>query len=171
MRCFQELNYPRAEELNPHNHVHKHGVFPFMQSVRLFFGQILANHFPTYKLHIQEENGVIRLTLALDVVVAGEPMLAYPIPPWSFGVSVLKTGQSVDYFTQIKEFVTANGTPSVKTFLKQEANLWNKILYAGLDGYPVLQEFSTNFIEERRRRVFGMLYSSVVRLASTRSVR
>lgn len=157
MRCLRELGYPRSDELNPHDHVHKHAVFPFMEILGLFFGQTVGKHFQNFHLHIKDDEGETRLTLALSMVVFGEEKLAYPIPPLNFGVSVLGQAQAVDYASQIAEFTKAKGMPSVKAFLKKEANLRNTILYAGPDGYPVVQDLKASFVEERRRRVLGML--------------
>lgn len=158
IRCLSELEYPRSDELNPHDHVHKHAIFPFMEILRLFFGQTVGKHFQNYHLHINEDEGETRLTLALSMVVFGEPKLAYPIPPLNFGVSILGKAEPMDYSSQIAEFTKAKGMPSVKAFLKKEANLRNTILYAGPTGYPVVQDLNVSFIDERRRRVFGMLY-------------
>ncbi len=158
IRCLRDMGYPRSDELNPHDHVHKHAVFPFMEILGLFFGQTLGHHFKNYHLHIQDEEGPARLTLALSVQVWGEAKLAYPIPPLNFGVSTPGDSAPVDYKSQIAEFTQAKGMPSVKAFLKKEANLRNTILYAGPTGYPVVQDLNVSFIEERRRRVFGILY-------------
>lgn len=158
IRCLRELGYPRSDELNPHNHVHKHAVFPFMEILGLFFGQTLGKHLQKYHLHVKEEDGETRLMLALSVVAYGEPKLAYPIPPLNFGVSTLGKTELIDYSSQIAKFTEAKGMPSVKAFLKKEANLRNSILYAGPTGYPVVQDLNVSFIEERRRRVLGILY-------------
>lgn len=159
MRCLRELGYPRSDELNPHDHVHKHAVFPFMEILGLFFGQTIGKHFQNFHLHIKGDDGETRLTIALSIVVFGEQKLAYPIPPLNFGVSVLGKTESINYSSQIAEFTKAKGMPSVKAFLKKEANLRNTILYAGPDGYPVVQDLRASFVEERRRRVIAMLNS------------
>lgn len=157
MRCLSELCYPLSNELNPRDHLHKHAMFPFMEILGLFFGQVVGKHFQNFNLHIKEDDGETRLTLALRVSVSGGDGLVYPIPPLNFGVSVLGGAESVDYAHQITEFTKVKGMPSVKAFLKNEANLRNKILYAGPDGYPVVQDLKCSFVEERRRRVLSML--------------
>jgi len=157
MRCLRELGYPRADELNPHDHVHKHAIFPFMEIVGLFFAQNMSNDFQSFHLKIKEEQGEMRLTLALRLTILGEERFAYPIPPLSFSVSVQGEAETMRYVSQIAEFTRARGMPSVKAFLKSEASLRNKILYAGPDGYPVVQDPKDSFVEERRRRVRGML--------------
>jgi hypothetical protein len=157
MRCLRELGYPRADELNPHDHVHKHAIFPFMEIVRLFFAQNMSNGFQSFHLQIKEEEGEMRLALALRLTILGEERFAYPIPPLNFGVSVQGEAETMRYASQIAEFIKAKGMPSVRAFLKSEANLRNKILYAAPDGYPVVQDLKDSFLDERRRRVRGML--------------
>ena len=157
MRCLIELGYPASDALNPQDHAHKHAVFPFMQVLELFFGQTLANHFTKYNLHIKEEDGAIRLTLALNVKINGEAQLAYPIPPLNFGLKNPDTGEAPDYAFQINQLVAAKGKATVKALLKKEANLRNEILYAGPDGYPTIPSLDVGFLVERRARVFAMI--------------
>ena len=157
MRCLVEMEYPASDALNLHDHAHKHAVFPFMQVLELFFGQTLANHFTKYNLHIKEEDGATRLTLALNVKINGEAQLAYPIPPLNFGVKNPDTGKAPDYSFQINQLVAAKGKATVKAFLKQEANLRNEILYAAPDGYPTIPSLDVGFLVERRKRVMAMI--------------
>ncbi len=158
MRCLIEMKYPAADGLNPHDHAHKHAVFPFMKVLELFFGQTLSNHFTKYNLHIKEEDETTRLTLALSMMIGGEAQLAYPIPPLNFGVTNADTGEAVDYSFQINQLVAAKGAASVKAFLKKEANLRNEILYAAPDGYPKISSVDVGFLVERRTRVLAMIY-------------
>lgn len=157
MRCLVEMKYPGADGLNPHDHAHKHAVFPFMQILQLFFGQTLSNHFTKYNLHIKEEDGATRLMLALNVTIDGEAQLAYPIPPLNFGVTNADTGEAVDYSFQINHLLAAKGKATVRAFLKNEANLRNEILYAGPDGYPTIPSLDVGFLIERRTRVLAMI--------------
>jgi hypothetical protein len=157
MRCVVEMGYPAADSLNPHDHAHKHAVFPFMQILELFFGQALANHFTNYYLHIKEVDGATRLTLALNVKINGEPQLAYPIPPLNFGVKNPDTNETPDYSLQINQLIAAKGKASVKVFLRKEANLRNEILYADPNGYPTIPSLDVGFLVERRVRVLAMI--------------
>jgi hypothetical protein len=157
MQCFKELGYARSKELNPHDHVHKHSIFPFMQILRLFFHETLGQHFPVFNLHIKEVEGETRLTLALSIKLLGEEKLVYPVPPLNFGVSAQGKSAQVDYSHQIDEFVKAHGITSVKQFLRKEANVRNTLLYAGPDGYPIVQDIDPTLLLERRRRVLAML--------------
>jgi len=160
LRCLMDLQYPGSNFLNPHDHAHKHAVFPFLKILGLFFGQILANQFKQYKLHIKEVDGETRLMLALEVNVNSEQQLLYPIPPLHFGVNSIDSGDPPDYSHQINQFIKAKGMTSIKEFLKKEANLRNRLLYAGPDGYPVIKNApqNINFLAERRERVFVMIH-------------
>jgi hypothetical protein len=157
MRCLVEMKYPGVDALNPHDHAHKHAVFPFMQVLQLFFAQTFSNHFTKYNLHIKEEDGATRLTLALNVTINGEAQLAYPIPPLNFGLENPDTGDAPDYSFQINQLVAAKGKATVKAFLKNEANLRNEILYATPNGYPTIPSLDVGFLIERRNRVLAMI--------------
>jgi hypothetical protein len=157
MRCLQELSYPNAEALNPHDHVHKHAVFPFMQILELFIGQTLSSHFKRITLHIQQTGEARRLTLAMNLTVAGVAQLAYPIPPLNFSLLNPDTGESPDYTHQINQLVAAKGKATIKTFLKAEANVRNQVLYADPTGYPTIPSLDPGFLEERRKRVLAMM--------------
>lgn len=157
IRGLIELGYPNAEHLNPHDHLHKHALFPFLEVLELFFGQTLASHFKKYNLHIKEEDGVTRLTLAINVTFNGIEQLAYPIPPLNFGMRYLNSDTPIDYSHQINQLIQARGKITIKAFLKEEANLRNKILYANPDGYPVIESIDASFAYKRRVRVFAML--------------
>lgn len=158
MRCLQNLGYSGADFLNPHNHTHKHAVFPFLQVLQLFFSQTLALYFQKYNLHIKEEDGVTRLTLALDVLVDGAAQLVYPVPPLNFHVRNFGTETPVDYQSQIDQFLAAKGKATIREFLRNEANLRNRILYADKNGYPTISSLGDHFLVERKARVWGMIY-------------
>ena len=132
MCCLIDLKYPGSNLLNPHDHAHKHAVIPFMQILRLFFGQILANQFKQYSLHVKEVDEKTRLMLALEVTINDGKQLLYPNPPLHFGVNSIPSGSPPDYSQQLDQFVHAKGKTTVKEFLKKEANLRNKLLYAGV---------------------------------------
>ena len=140
IRCVAELKYPKANLLNPRDHIHKHAVFPFMEVVQLFVAQSFADHFQSFKLHIKEESGRTLLMLALDVKVDGQVTLAYPIPPLNFGMKNRDSHEPINYSYQINQLIGARGGDSIKAFLKAEANVRNRILYAGPSGYPEVEE-------------------------------
>ncbi len=156
LRCLRELQYPRSNEINMHDHRHKHAVYPFMEIVGLFFGQTIGKLIHNYQLHIKDEDGATRLMLALPIEVFGRPKLAYPIPPLNIGVSGDGMEPYLDYSSQMSEFVETKGKESIEKLIKEKANLRNRILYAGPDGYPVVQELNINFLPEKRRRVLAM---------------
>lgn len=157
MLCLRERKYPNHKHLRPRNHVHKHAVFPFLEIIGVFFGQTMQAHFREYRLHVKEEEGHKRLMLALPIALGSEERWAYPIPPLNFGVKEGTAGLAPDYAGQIKQFVAAKGTSDIQAFIKTEANLRNRILYAGPDGYPVVTDLNASFVGQRRARVLAML--------------
>ncbi len=157
MFALRDLKYPGAEKFKPHNHVHKHALFPFLKIVGLFFGQVLKDKLKEYRLHIKDEDGKQRLMLAFPLKIAGEDQWAYPIPPLNIGVKVGKAGIPPSYESQITEFLTAKGAKNVSSYLKKEANLRNEILYAAPSGYPDVVELKPEFLQEKASHVMVLL--------------
>jgi len=157
MFALRELKYPGADRIKPHNHVHKHALFPFVKIVGLFFGQVLKDKMKEYRLHIKDEDGKQRLMLAFPMQIAGKDQWAYPIPPLNIGIKVGKTGMPPSYRSQITEFVAAKGAKNVSSYLKKEVNLRNEILYAAPSGYPEVVTLKPEFLREKGSHVMVLL--------------
>ena len=157
MFALRELKYPGAENLKPHNHIHKHALYPFLKIVGLFFGQVLKNNIGEYRLHIKNEDGKKRLMLAFPLKIEGEDQWIYPIPPLNIGVEVGKESMPPSYQSQITEFLAAKGSKNVSSYLKKEANLRNEILYASHSGYPDVVELKPEFLHEKASHVMVLL--------------
>jgi hypothetical protein len=158
IRAVRELKYIGAEKIDPHDHSHKHAIFPYLQIVQQFFAQTIGEHSKNYTLHLQpdDEAGVEKLTLAIEITINSERKLAYPIPPLNFFVDF--NGERIlKYEEQMRDFVSTNKKTTIKEYIKETANLRNKILYASPNGYPEITELSDTFIEKRRSRVIAML--------------
>lgn len=157
MHCLRELDYVGADRLLPRSHIHKHALIPFVRIIGLFSGQIFEKSLKEYRLHIKEEDGHNRLMLAIPLFVDGERKWAYPIPPLNIGVKVGTPATPPSYQSQISAYVDANGAKNIQSYLKKEANLRNKILYAGPDGYPEVAELEPRFIREKMTHVLILL--------------
>ncbi|MBN9430701.1 MAG: hypothetical protein J0H09_29770 [Burkholderiales bacterium] len=157
IRCLQELGYARSKELNPHDHVHKHALYPFLEIIGSFFSETLGRIFTSFELRIEEVEGKQRLRLATEMQTEAGPLRAYPIPPLGFTVRDGVTKQPIDYAIQIDGFIKANGASSIREFLKGEANFRNRLLYANPNGYPTVERLGESFILIRRQRVMVML--------------
>lgn len=157
MRSLMDLGYPESDKMKVHDHVHKHAVFPYLKIVGLFLGQSLVSTFKNYTLHIQEIEGARRLTLALPIRVGLEDKLVYPQPPLHFFVSEAGSGMSPMFKKQMEEFLVAHGRSTIRSFLKEEANIRNTLLYADPNGYPDMKNMDVSFILARRERVMAMI--------------
>lgn len=157
MYCLRECNYLDAKRLNPRKHIHKHALIPFLRIVGLFHGQLFEKSLKEYRLDVKEEDGQKRLMLAFPIVHAGTRQWAYPIPPLNVGVSVGASATPPSYQTQISAYVEANGAKDILSYLKNEANLRNKILYASPAGYPTVPEPNPEFLHKKVSHVFILL--------------
>lgn len=159
MRALKELKYAGAEGMNVQNHVHKHAVFPYLRIVGLFFGQTLAGQFRNFRLHIQDVDGHRRLTVGipLPISIGEEQAYAYSKPPLNFNVSQRGSGASPEFEQQMDEYLQAQGSQTIRSFLKEEANTRNTLLYASPAGYPRLRTLDEAFLLERRSRVMLMI--------------
>ena len=157
IRCLIDLGYPESNRIKVHDHVHKQAVFPFLKIIGLFFGQSLAGQFANYRLHIQEIEGERRLTVGLPIRIFNEDRLAYPHPPLNFFVSETGSGLAPEFEKQMEEFLAAHGGPTIRSYLKGEANTRNLLLYASPKGYPDIKTLKEAFVLMRRKRVLTMI--------------
>jgi hypothetical protein len=147
--------YNNSKLLNPKSHIHKNAAIPFLQSLGYFFDEIEGVEKLSPTFHIKEENGETRLRIALSVNINGQDLLGYPIPPLNFGVTM--DGKSVNFEQQIERIVKEQNASNILKYIKEQANLRNRILYAGATGYPSLTDLKDSFFELRKTRVMAMV--------------
>jgi hypothetical protein len=162
MYGLRELRYPKAEKLNPRNHVHKHAVMPFVRVLGLFHGQVFEKTLKHFRLHIKEEEGQRRLLLTFPVVVNGEDHWAYPRPPLNFGVREGHDGAPPTYESQITTYVQVHGANDILKYLKGEANRRNRLLYAAPQGFPVVPEPRLDILSEKASHVMYLLQAHLL---------
>ncbi len=155
MQCLKERKYKNAGKLKSRNHIHKNAVIPFLRILALFHGGFLKSYNIQPRFHIKEEEGKRRLTIALPMVVNGEDILAYPIPPLNFGVSI--EAKPPSYKKQIATYIKENGAKDIAAHLEAEANIRNEILYAGPTGYPKITAISPTFFQAKIAHVLILL--------------
>lgn len=157
MFVLKERGYQEADKLKPQDHRHKNAIMPFIEIVRMFHMQSLEQSKLILKLQIRETEGVLpsHLGLAVRVQVGGEEKDAYPIPPLNFATTI--NGLPPSYKVQINELGLELGTTSIMSYIKQEANLRNRILYASPDGFPVVEKLSDGFLDFRKSQVFRLM--------------
>lgn len=155
MYILKERKYENADKLRQRDHVHKNAVIPFFGILGGFFQETLGVQGVIPKFHIKEENGKRLLTIGVPVVIQGEELLAYPVPP--LNLMVTSDERRISYKKQIAAFVEAQGARDISTHIREQANLRNQILYAGPEGYPSISNLKAEFFTTRQRRIFALL--------------
>lgn len=155
MYCLKELGYENAHMLKPKDHAWKNAMIPFLKMLGMFFAEVFAEKRVQPKLHVQDQDGTTRLTLMVPVSVDGNEQWAYPIPPLNFGVT--SDAKRIAYRRQLNSFLEAKGAKDVVTYVKEQANTRNRLLYAGSDGYPHSVEVPEDFYPQRLARVTALL--------------
>lgn len=147
--------YRNADRLKAHDHRHKNAAIPFLQILGFFFEEFSGLQCIEPKLHIKEEDGETRLRIALPMQLQGKEVWAYPLPPLNFSIS--SDGMSLSFKPQIERFLTSQNSSDMLTYVREQANLRNRILYAGVDGFPQITDVKDGFFEVRRTRLMAMV--------------
>lgn len=155
MLCLKERRYENAEKLRHRDHVQKSAVIPFL----LILGDFFSESFPPNNikpiLHIRDVENISRLTIALPLTINGQSQHAYPVPPLNF---LVKTdNRNPSYKQQINRFVENAGATSITSYIKEQANLRNRILYATPSGYPNVESVNPDFLNVREARVITLI--------------
>lgn len=155
MYCLKECGYKNAGILKPKDHAWKNAVIPFLNMLSMFFAEFLGGKGIEAGLHIHDQDGTTRLALMVTVSVDGDEKWAYPIPPLNFGVT--SDAKRIAYRRQLNAFLEAKGAKDIITYVKEQANVRNRLLYAGSDGYPNAAQVPDNFYQQRLDRVTTLL--------------
>ena len=155
MYTLQEIGYVNSEKLRPKYHWHKSAVTPFIIVLSLFFEDFLKANGIQPIFQIKTEGEAEYLSMGIPIRVEDKPLLAQPIPPLNFGITV--DGKPKSYREELDRFLAERGASSMETHAKELANLRNKILYAADSGYLKIAELQDEFFAIRKRRVFAML--------------
>mgnify|MGYP001585944136 CR=1 FL=1 len=95
--------------------------------------------------------------LTFPVTINGESHWAYPIPPLNFGVKVGEAASPPSYESQITSLVDAMEAKDILSYLKNEANVRNKVLYASTDGHPIITDLKPEFLSDKTSHVMNLL--------------
>jgi len=157
MRCLIDRKYPNAEKLRPRDHVQKHAVTPFLQSMIQYLGHLRFNGLRTVRLAIKDINGTARLVVAMQVGQTEESAWASATPPLNMSLREGHDQTTPTFRPDFQQLIKQRGYKNIRSFLQSEANLRNRILYAAKDGFPLIEDLKVEFIVVRQRRVFSML--------------
>jgi hypothetical protein len=155
MHCLKERGYTNAERLKPRDHVHKNAIAPFLDVLGLFFAETTAAHVKKPALMLQGEGDERRLMLGLLMEVNGEDQWVHPIPPLNFTIS--SDEKRLSYRQQIEFLASHRGAKNISVYIREQANLRNKLLYAGPEGYPGHVDLSGDFFTVRQTRVMALV--------------
>lgn len=153
MLALKQRDYPGAGLLKPRDHRHKSAITPFLQAVN---NMLAASEVPTPKLSISVgETPRLRLSLDIGVLLGADPLHAEPDNPLNFVLRGGPDGSVYRFVSELREIADGKSAKDIAALVEQEANLRNRLLYAGDRGYPVA-EFPDRTILERRDRVYRM---------------
>lgn len=155
MYCLKECGYDRADLLKPKDHAWKNAVMPFVNMLGMFFHETLHANGVHPELHLVDQEGTTRLAVMLPIIVAGKETWAFPIPPLNFGVTA--EAKRISYKKQLDKFLDGKGAKDVVSYIKKQANVRNRLLYAGSEGYPSGVGLPNGFYEDRVGRVMVLL--------------
>ena len=155
MHCLKEHGYRNANLLKPKDHLQKNAISPFFDVLGMSFSQTLGSQFGNPILQLEDEGDKRRLMIGLKIGGSDNEQIAFPIPPLNFMATV--DGKPLSYRPEIERLVEIRGRKDIVTYLREQANRRNKLLYAGSEGYPSEVELPDNFFENRQVRVLAML--------------
>lgn len=161
MRALVSLRYPRADELRPRDHVQKHAVTPFIRAVAAFRSRISLPGVAAVRIGFKEVDGTERIVTAL---LPDPPcgLVVEPVPPLNFSVREGDCGSAPTFQPWFRRAIERFGYTNIRSFLRSQANLRNRILYAGPQGYPVVRSIDPAYLPKQQRRVIAILIAALM---------
>ena len=157
LRCLIDRRYPLAEHLRPKDHLQKHAVTPFLQSILQHLSNLRFDGLHSVRLAVKEVEGVERLVVAMHIGQSEEEVWATAIPPLNMSFREGPAMTAPTFNLDFKRLMEPKGYKNVRRFLESEANLRNRILYAAPDGIPIVQNLKVEFLVDRQHRVLLIL--------------
>lgn len=150
--ALKQRGYDGVGSLNPRNHVHKAAVSPFLDAVN---NLLVSLGVPAPRLTLQGgDRPQLMVTIDLAALTRSpEPQFGEIDQPFNYLLT--KGGQKAAYLfdQELQALATSSGEASIEAFVKREANLRNRLLYASDDGIPQAN-FNDLVILKRRDRVY-----------------
>ncbi|MDC7694814.1 hypothetical protein PQU94_11035 [Asticcacaulis sp. DXS10W] len=148
--ALQLRKYPSSELLDLYNHRHKSGIYPFVSAILQSCGPI-AEITPQIKLSHQRKRPEFSLMMAGCAEVP-DPLNIMVFDGSGDGEDLAP----VDFSPAMKMLAAERGASSVAQFVKEEANLRNRLLYA-LDNGVWRVDKPEQMIRERAKHVMVLL--------------
>jgi hypothetical protein len=167
MLALKQRRYPGADRLRHRDHAHKSAVWSVITAVN---GALFKSGIPTPQVHLSKApppRVLLRINVTAMAGGSGEPVWAEPDEPLNFSLRSGKADDAIIHLfeKELAELADVHGQGSIRKHVEAEANLRNRLLYAGTDGLPHV-EFEDAFLLERARRV-GVLCTLVVIVMQT----
>lgn len=156
--CLKNHKYKNASKLQFKQHTYKLGLFPFLQAVGSFLGDFLEQETsPFYKFSVKQINLSGRKAIELLLFVKNQELVAHPIPPLHFTVSDQETNQVCTFEHNFKELIEGKNYSDTLKYIKDIANLRNKLLYASSSGRPEVEGNIEGYLNHQKKQVMVIL--------------
>lgn len=159
--ALRRRKYDGADKLKPRDHVHKNAVIPFFDAITRVLAKV-AVQLPRAQLFLNTDEDPPLLTFRIrrPHPETGEEAWAYSDPPLNFSATRIDANgarREEDFAAGVDELAAAAKVKDVMTYIRDRANVRNKVLYAGDAGYPALEGDAGKEFERYRRNVFTLL--------------
>ncbi len=162
MHALLDRAYPNSELLRPRDHVQKHAVVPFLRSLLHNLAEVKLKGVARVRLAVKELGGARRLIVAIVMEEGGESNAIVPTPPLNVLMTAAATGGFPDLARNVRTLLEPNGYSNALSYLRAAANERNRVLYAGPDGYPVIDDLQAEFLLEQQRRVLMIIKATLL---------
>ncbi|MBR9910897.1 MAG: hypothetical protein GYB33_11175 [Gammaproteobacteria bacterium] len=159
--CLKNNNYINSGRSSFKEHAHKLGLFPFVQGVGRFLGDVLQqDSSPFDKFNLRHINKDGRKAIELLLNLRSQNITVTPLPPLHFTVSNSDTKDVLTFENNFKELINGLGYENSIKYIKSIANTRNEILYANSAGKPNVSGDIPGYINLQKKKV--MLFLRVV---------
>lgn len=165
--ALQRRRYPSATKLNPRRHEDKAGWSPFLQTVEKVFAE---SGVPPLRYRIDADATPPRIDIFIPGAAygLGNDIVATPDEPLNGFMSEGGEGRPTTvmrFRDQLHRRAVDGGAQNMREFIRAEANLRNRLLYAADSGWPVVKH-PDGFLVEKRRPV-SLLLSLTIAILQT----
>lgn len=160
-RAMQRLGYPGSKYLNPRNHVHKNALFPFCAAVYRTLTELPTGPVDTstyFDRSLSPARVKVRVTITHPET--GEVLCFEPTEPLHFNISETDANGAehpADFGRHLQAMAAANKFTSIIDYLRDRANLRNRLLYAAEAGYPSISGDTNEELVRYQKRTFANL--------------
>lgn len=154
-------NYPNANLLLHRDHTHKASIFPFLLAVNSIFVRL---NIPPPKIGLDEASNPPRLTVAISAnALAGIPSDDGPqiVPVNPLDLVISDVHGVLNFHEEMQGITKGANAKGILKSLRSEANLRNRLLYAGPSGFGRLAKWDDAIILQRLKRVTAILILTI----------